>query len=43
VTHIAGDLALVALSDQICLVKASTGEIALVTRGHWPTIAAIRR
>lgn len=43
VTHIAGDLVLVALSDQICLAKASTGEIALVARGRWPTIAAVRR
>lgn len=42
-THVADDLVLVSLADQICLVKASTAEIALVARGHAATIAAVRR
>jgi hypothetical protein len=42
-THVADDLVLVSLADQICLVKASTAEIALVARGHGATIAAVRR
>jgi hypothetical protein len=42
-TQVADDLALVTLGDQICLLKASTAEIALVARGHGATIAAVRR
>ncbi len=40
---IVDDVAFVTMSDQICLLKASTGEIALVGRGRGAVVAAVRR